>query len=87
MYPWGLPERSDSSSSSGDEEESEDVRGRLEALERSNRRIEEMLGRLCAEMVGVHRPASGGTGGTGTLHDLDRTLLAELTDGAEDVVE
>lgn len=58
VFPWNLPDRSasSSSSSSGDEEEVEDIKSRLIALEESQKRIEEMLGRLCANL-----PKSGST--------------------------
>ena len=68
MYPWGVPEPAaaddSSSSSSSLDAEVEDIKGRLEFLEKSNRRIEEMLGRLCAKLESTPKSASGDDPGT-----------------------
>lgn len=58
MYPWGLPDpvlADDSSSNSSLDAEVEDIKGRLVFLENSNRRMEEMLGRLCANLDSTSR--------------------------------
>lgn len=70
---------------SGDEdEESESLRSRLGKLEKSTERIEGMLGRLCEELDDKPKRKSVGSsvigGETGTLHDLDRSVTADLED-------
>jgi hypothetical protein len=68
---------------SEDEDDAEDMKSRLEALERSTGRIEQMLGRLCEELDdGPKRSVSSSVGGgeTGTLHDLDRSGTADIDD-------
>ena len=66
MYPWGLPEpvrADDSSSNSSLDAEVEDIKGRLEFLEKSSRRIEVMLGKLCANLdVTPKTPPQGEVG-------------------------
>ena len=67
-----------------DEEDGDSVKGRLEALERSTSRIEDMLGRLCSDLDDVPKRRSSSvsmTGGvTGTLQDLDRSGTTDLDD-------
>jgi hypothetical protein len=67
-----------------DAEDGESVKERLEALEKSSRRIESMLARLCGELderTGRRTESSSddeGTGLTGTLIDLDRSGTADI---------
>ena len=67
-----------------EDEEGEGLKGRLEALEKSTGRIEEMLGRLCEELDDGPRKWSEGSiegrGETGTLNDLDRSGTADIDD-------
>ena len=82
VYPFaGLSQRVKDLLNEGSEdgEEKENVRDRLEALEKSAVRIEEMLGRLVANL---DPPGSGSVslsgGETGTLKDLDRSGTSDL---------
>jgi hypothetical protein len=59
----------------------DDVKSRLEALEKSTLRIEEMLGRLCEDIDdGTRKSRSVHGGETGTLQDLDRSGTADIDD-------
>jgi len=82
VYPFaGLSQRVKDLLNEGSEdgEVKENVRKRLEALEKSTVRIEEMLGRLVANL---DPPGSGSVslsgGETGTLKDLDRSGTSDL---------
>jgi hypothetical protein len=65
-----------------EDEEGEDVKSRLEALEKSTGRIEKMLGRLCEELDDGPRKRSESSseagGETGTLDDLDRSGTTDV---------
>jgi hypothetical protein len=67
-----------------EDEEGEDLKSRLEALEKSTGRIEEMLGRLCEELDDGPRKRSEGSieggGETGMLDDLDGSGTADIDD-------
>ena len=67
-----------------EDDESEDLKSRLEALEKSTGRIEEMLERLCENLDDAPRKRSLNSslsgGKTGTLDDLDRSGTAEIDD-------
>jgi hypothetical protein len=67
-----------------EDEDREDMKSRLEALEKSTGRIEEMLERLCLALDDAPRKRSSNSsmtgGGTGTLDDLDRSGTAEIDD-------
>jgi len=66
--------------SEGSEEgDREDVKSRLEVLEKTTSRIEKMLQRLCEELNdGMERSGSVDAGETGTLKDLDRSGTADM---------
>lgn len=73
VYPFGAP------SESSDDEEEDDVKERLDALERSNVRIEEMLAKLCANLdISARESKSENGNGTGTLQDLDKSGTRDL---------
>ena len=55
-----------------------DIKSRLDALEKSTLRIEEMLGKLCEDLDDGTRRSGSVQGETGTLQDLDRS-------GTEDI--
>lgn len=63
-----------------DEEDVDDVKDRLQALEESTRRIEAMLARLCDDINGPPKgeSASLSAGVSGTLEDLDKSVTAEI---------
>lgn len=64
-------------SEEGDEED--DVKTRLEAVEKSTLRIEKMLQRLCEELDGGRRRSSSADGGeTGTIQDLDKSGTTDM---------
>jgi len=83
MYPFGEPtDRMRPTDSGSDEEEDEDMRERLQALEESTRRIEKMLETLC---IGLAEPPSNRSGSnlageTGTWRDLDRSASTAIED-------
>jgi hypothetical protein len=57
----------------------EDVKTRLEAVEKTTLRIEKMLQRLCEELDdGIGRSGSVDAGETGTLKDLDKSGTADM---------
>jgi hypothetical protein len=57
----------------------EDVKTRLEAVEKTTLRIEKMLQRLCEELDdGIGRSGSVDAGQTGTLKDLDKSGPADM---------
>lgn len=57
----------------------EDVKTRLEAVEKTTLRIEKMLQRLCEELDdGIGRSGSVDAGQTGTLKDLDKSGTADM---------
>lgn len=57
----------------------EDVKTRLEAVEKTTLRIERMLQRLCEELDdGIGRSGSGDAGQTGTMKDLDKSGTADM---------
>jgi len=57
----------------------DDVKTRLDALEKATGRIEEMLGKLCEELDDrMQRSVSTAAGETGTMQDLDRSGTAEV---------
>lgn len=73
IYPFGAP-----SESSSDDDDN-DVRQRLEVLEKSTFRIEQMLAKLCANL---DEPSMKETSalGTGKLQDLDKSATEDLDD-------
>jgi hypothetical protein len=57
----------------------EDVKTRLEAVEKTTLRIEKMLQRLCEELDdGIGKSGSVDAGQTGTLKDLDKSGTADM---------
>jgi hypothetical protein len=57
----------------------EDVKTRLEAVEKSTLRIEKMLQRLCEELDdGMRKSDSVDAGETGTLKDLDKSRTTDM---------
>jgi hypothetical protein len=66
--------------SSDSEEEGGGVKVRLDALEKSSARIEEMLARLCQGFDDEPKGSAGSSveGATGTMYDLDRSGTADL---------
>jgi hypothetical protein len=80
----GMSQRMKDFLNEGSEDEDEDGwKSRLEKLEKSTGRIEEMLGRLCEELdegpTHRKRGESENVGGeTSTLHDLDRSGTADI---------
>lgn len=82
----GMSQRMRDLLNDGSEEDDsvEDMKTRLEALEKSAGRIEEMLGRLCEELDDGPRKKSESSsvagGETGTLNDLDRSGTADIDD-------
>jgi hypothetical protein len=80
----GISQRMRDLLNEGSEDEDDEVRSRLEALEKSTGRIEEMLGRLCEELDDGPRKRSASSsmvgGETGTLDDLDRSGTADIDD-------
>jgi hypothetical protein len=84
VFPFAAPPASDSDSS--DDGDADEFKARLEALEHSNKRIEQMLVRLCAnlEPIGSEGDAdarsTAGAGTTGTLKDLDKSAAEDFDD-------
>jgi hypothetical protein len=57
----------------------DDVKTRLDALEKATGRIEEMLGKLCEELDDrMQTSVSTAAGETGTMQDLDRSGTTEI---------
>lgn len=62
-----------------EEGEEDDVKARLEAVEKSTLRIERMLERLCEELDdGMKRSSNSEEGETGTMQDLDESGISDI---------
>ena len=64
-----------------DDDDEGDTTERLKALEKSSKRIEELLGKLCASLDEPPRTGSSvddTIGETGTMQDLDRSVSADI---------
>lgn len=73
IYPFGAP-----SESSDNEEEEEDVRVRLEALEKATYRIEEMLAKLCENLVLPPRKDKSASSKEDILEELGKGKIADV---------
>lgn len=62
-----------------DEDEGDDVKTRLEAVEKTTLRIEKLLERFCEELDdGMRRSSSVDAGETGTMQDLDKSGTSDV---------
>jgi hypothetical protein len=88
IYPFASPKlqrRLTQLTMDDDEDDDDDDEGdtteRLKALEKSSKRIEELLGKLCASLDEPPRTGSSvddTIGETGTMQDLDRSVSADI---------
>jgi hypothetical protein len=81
VVPWaGITGRLASLLTEGGEEgEGEDVKTRLETVEKTTLRIENMLQRLCDELDdGMRRSINVDAGETGRIQDLDKSGTADI---------
>jgi hypothetical protein len=61
-----------------EDDDEEDVKIRLEAVEKTTLRIEKMLQRLCEELDDGMRRSSVDGGETGTIQDLDKSGTTDM---------